>query len=145
MEVVGRDCGNGLIHWVVRPLAVKSIAAILLAGVQHAPPAIRTVVARRAALPANWRAIAPAAVPVRRTGVLVVAAARSTHLDTEVGVGAAIVSRWAAAAIRAEAVARVARRLTIEEPVEDIARSSGDLRVVVTSKARCWDKGDVLK
>jgi len=118
---------------------------MLSAGVQHAPPAIRTVVARRTALFPNWRAIAPAAVPVRRTGVLVVAAALSTNLDTEVGVGAAIVSRWAAAAIRTEAVARVARRLTIEESVEDIARSSGNLRVVVASKARGWDQGDVLK
>jgi hypothetical protein len=77
-----------------------------LAGVQHIPPAIRTVVARRAALFANWRAIAPAAVSVRQTGMLVVAAASSTSLDTEVGVGAAIVSRWAALAIGAEAVTR---------------------------------------
>jgi hypothetical protein len=77
--------------------------------------------------------------------MLVVAAALSTNLDTEVGVGAAIVCRWAADAIMAEAVARVARQLTVEEPVEDIARSSGNLRVVVASKARCWDKGDVLK
>lgn len=130
-----------MIHWVVRPFAIKSISAILFAGVQHAPPAIRTVVA----LSANWRAIAPAAVPVRRTGVLVVAAARSTNLDTDVGVGAAIFIRWAAAATGAEAVARVACQLTVEEPVEDIARSSRNLRVVVTSEARCWDKGDVLK
>jgi hypothetical protein len=77
--------------------------------------------------------------------VLVIAAAFSTNLDTEVGVGAAIFSRWAAAATGTEAIARVARQLTVEEPVEDIARSSGNLRVVVTSKARCWDKGDVLK
>jgi hypothetical protein len=76
---------------------------------------------------------------------MLVAAARSTNLDTEVGVGAAIVCRWAADATGAETVARVARQLTLEEPVEDIARSSGNLRVVVTSKARCWDKGDVLK
>jgi hypothetical protein len=109
LEVDGRDCGNGMVHWVVRPFAIKPIAAILIAGVQHAPPAIRTVVARRAALSANWRAIAPAAVPVRRTGVLVVAAARSTNLDTEVGAGAAIFIRWAAATTGAEAVARVAR------------------------------------
>jgi hypothetical protein len=118
---------------------------MLFARVEHTPPAIRTVVARRTALSANWRAIAPAAVPVRRTGVLIVAAALSTNLDTEVSVGAAIVSHWAAAAIGAETVARVARPLTIEEPVEDIARSCGNLRVVVTSKARCWDKGGVLK
>src|SRR2546423_15559427 len=103
------------------------------------------VVACRAALPANWRAIAPAAVPVRRTGVLVVAAALSTNLDTEVGVGAAILSRWAAAAIGAETIARVTCQPSIEEPVKDIARCRGNLRVVVTSKARCWNKGCVLK
>jgi hypothetical protein len=118
---------------------------MLFTGVQHAPPAVRTVIARHTALSVNWRAIAPAAVPVRRTGVLVVAAARSTNLDTKVGVGAAIFSRWAAAAIGAEAVARVARHLTIEESVEDIARGSGSLRVVVASKAQCWNQGDVLK
>jgi hypothetical protein len=63
----------------------------------------------------------------------------------EFGVGAATVSRWAAGAIGAEAVARFARHLTFEESVEDIARSSGDLRVVAASKARGWDQGDVLK
>jgi hypothetical protein len=54
--------------------------------------------------------------------MLVVAAARSTNLDTEVGVGATIFSRWAAAATGAEAVARVARQLTVEEFVEGIAQ-----------------------
>jgi len=77
--------------------------------------------------------------------MLVVAAASSTSLDTEVGVGAAIVSRWAALAIGAEAVARGARHLTIEEPAEDITRSCRNLRVVVTSKAQCWGKGNVMK
>jgi hypothetical protein len=54
--------------------------------------------------------------------MLVVAAARSTNVDTEVDVGATIFSRWAAAATEAEAVAKVARQLMAEESVEDIAQ-----------------------